>query len=404
MEDVVYPHVNDNYNYMPDFFYSPEKSLMENSYHYYSCFVWGMYLTQRFDTSLMAAVWEGARYSPTVYEALSDTLIGRYGWSQDSAFAEFTSWNYVTGGRDDGLHYADGEDYLEVYVGRSHSFFPVLVQNSPKSPAGYGSCYVQFIPGTATGMWRFVFDGADSRQWGAYLIKSTSVDSHEFVKIPLDPATYQGSVVVDDIGAYYRITLVGANLSEFSSGANYSYAVEEVPIYSVEVTPASDSALYSGDSRPFEFTVTNTSTDNDIFDITFSDNLGWVTPDTISKPLLAGHDTVITVEATAPIATPLGTTCELYVSARSWGESTVFDSIAHVAEIVLQRGDANFSGKINVSDVAYLTAFLFGSGPEPVPVFLAGDFNCSSTVNISDVARMITYLFGGGTPPPCNPY
>ncbi len=404
MEDIIYPHVNDNYNYMADFFYAPEKSLMENSFHYYSCFVWGMYLTQRFDTSLMVSVWEGARYSPTVYDALSDTLAGRYGWTQDSAFAEFTSWNYVTGGRDDGLHYDDGDDYMQISIGRSHSFFPVPVQNSPKSPAGYGSCYVQFIPGTATGMWRFVFDGADSRQWSAYLIKSTSVDAHEFVKIELDPMTYQGSVVVEDIGAYYRLTLVGANLSEFSSGANFSYAVEYVPIYSVEVAPASDTALYSGGSRPFEFVVTNTSTDNDIFDISFSDNLGWVTPDAISKSLLAGQDTTITVEATAPLTTPLGTTCELYVSARSWGESAVFDSISRVAEVVLQNGDANFSGKINVSDVTYLTTFLFGGGPEPIPVFLAGDFNCSSTVNISDIARMIDYLFGDGTPPPCNPY
>ena len=75
-----------------------------------------------------------------------------------------------------------------------------------------------------------------------------------------------------------------------------------------------------------------------------------------------------------------------------------------IQELVTVMKKAYDKEKINVSDVAYLTTFLFGGGPEPVPVFLAGDFNCSSSVNISDVTAMITYLFGGGDPPPCNPY
>ncbi|MDH4155973.1 MAG: hypothetical protein OEW00_01680 [candidate division Zixibacteria bacterium] len=59
------------------------------------------------------------------------------------------------------------------------------------------------------------------------------------------------------------------------------------------------------------------------------------------------------------------------------------------------RGDANSSRAVNISDVTFLIAYLFGipSGPAPVPS-LAGDANCTGSVNISDVAFLTTYLFG----------
>lgn len=67
------------------------------------------------------------------------------------------------------------------------------------------------------------------------------------------------------------------------------------------------------------------------------------------------------------------------------------------------RGDANSSRAVNISDVTFLIAYLFGipSGPPPVPS-LAGDANCTESVNISDVAFLTTYLFG--IPPGPAPY
>lgn len=61
-------------------------------------------------------------------------------------------------------------------------------------------------------------------------------------------------------------------------------------------------------------------------------------------------------------------------------------------------GDANNSGKVNLSDVTYIIAYIFGSGPVPNPM-ASGDLNCDSNVNISDVVMLITFVFGGGTQP-----
>lgn len=405
MEDIVFNAVNDNYNYLSYYFDDPEKSLMEQTIHMYASFVWNMYLAEKFDTSLHLSVWEGARYS-TVYNTLSDSLLGNFGWSQDSAFGAFAVWNYITNFRDDNLHYVEGSEYDPMTIDRSHSSFPVALQNSPKSPAGYGVCYVEFIPDGLPGTKKIIFDGSDSREWAAFIIKSTSANSHEYEKIILNSGSWDGYIEVPNFSSYYRVTLVGVNLSEFTSGANYSYEVELVSVYSVLAETISDSALYPGGTRDLEFRITNTSSENDIFSILSGDDSGWVTQETIDKALLSGADAVITVFVEVPQFTTLGSTNQVWVKAVSWGNGDVTDSVSAPVEVVLQRGDANFSGKVNVSDLSYLTAYLFGipTGPEPVPVFEAGDFNCNGKVNVTDITRLILYLFQNGDWSPCNPY
>jgi hypothetical protein len=63
-------------------------------------------------------------------------------------------------------------------------------------------------------------------------------------------------------------------------------------------------------------------------------------------------------------------------------------------------GDANKSGVVNIADVVYLIAYIFGSGPAPDPPE-SGDANCSGIVNIADVVYLIAYIFNSG-PPPCD--
>jgi len=62
------------------------------------------------------------------------------------------------------------------------------------------------------------------------------------------------------------------------------------------------------------------------------------------------------------------------------------------------RGDANTSGNLNISDITYLVAYLFGSGPKPMTI-QSGDANNDIKTNISDITYLVAYLFGGGSPP-----
>ena|GEM_PF-696767 len=71
-------------------------------------------------------------------------------------------------------------------------------------------------------------------------------------------------------------------------------------------------------------------------------------------------------------------------------------------------GNANGSTQeptIDIDDVVYLIAYIFSSGPAPVPYPSAsGDANCSClepAVDIDDVVYLIAYIFSGG-PAPCS--
>ncbi|MEA2030494.1 MAG: dockerin type I repeat-containing protein [candidate division Zixibacteria bacterium] len=403
-EDIVFDATDDNYQYLEAFMQEPEKSLMDNGSHAYGSFIWAMYLAEKFDTSLMVAMWEGAIWD-NAFDALADTIETRYGWTIDSAFAEFTVWNSCTDIRDDGLHYEESSQYHAVDIARSHTFYPVTLQTSPKNPAGYGSCYIDFFPGTETGILKLAFNGNDNREWSAYVVKSLTENTHEFEKIELDAISKYGTIDIPLFETYYRVTLVGANLSEYSEGAFFSYSADVRPPYSVESEIlTTDSAVYSGDTRDFEYMISNTSVLNDIYRITSWDTCEWITPDSFDVPILAGDDSVVTIPVHPVQGTPLDNISSLTFKVWSRNDTTVVDSQFIGAKIVLQHGDVNFNGSINVSDITYLVTYLFDGGPEPAPVILSGDSSCNGEVNISDVTVLVNYLFQEAPPPSCNPY
>lgn len=62
-------------------------------------------------------------------------------------------------------------------------------------------------------------------------------------------------------------------------------------------------------------------------------------------------------------------------------------------------GDANHNGNVDLSDLIWLTNYLFMGGVQPVPM-LAGDINCDGNVDLSDLIGLVNYLFVAG-PAPC---
>jgi hypothetical protein len=63
-------------------------------------------------------------------------------------------------------------------------------------------------------------------------------------------------------------------------------------------------------------------------------------------------------------------------------------------------GDANGDKQINVGDAVFLIAYVFNSGPAPIPE-IAGDANSDGQPNIGDAVYLINYVFKGG-PAPCS--
>ena len=82
-----------------------------------------------------------------------------------------------------------------------------------------------------------------------------------------------------------------------------------------------------------------------------------------------------------------------------------------VAQIVLcgdfnaPGSDTGGDGGVNIADLTFLVAYLFGGGASPDPL-CAADVNHDGAVNIADLTYLVAYLFGGGPEPSpecCNP-
>ncbi len=62
-------------------------------------------------------------------------------------------------------------------------------------------------------------------------------------------------------------------------------------------------------------------------------------------------------------------------------------------------GDMNADGIINIADLTYVIAYLYGGRALPIPTLCIGDLNNDGVVNIADLTYVIAYLYGGRPPP-----
>jgi hypothetical protein len=68
---------------------------------------------------------------------------------------------------------------------------------------------------------------------------------------------------------------------------------------------------------------------------------------------------------------------------------------------LVESGDVDNSGEIDIGDLVYMAEFSFSSGPPPQPRLEEGDVNCSGDVDIADIIYFVDYMFASG-PPPCS--
>jgi hypothetical protein len=290
MEEVVFPEVNDNYQYLPSFFEAPHEGLQHDGTHRYGSFVWPRFLEENFGIDIMRPIWHNVRYN-SAFAAMAAAL-DSIGTPFAKAFADFQNWNYLTGSRSEAGYYTDAAAYPEVAVMRTHSVIPDSNHYSvdPPEPLA-GNFIVIENPGDLTGIFTFALDGNPLVSWAA-------------------------GYLADYGGNDYRDTI----WTSFSNG------------------------------------------EGRIFVEYFED---------VERVIVA------------PVVTS------------SYGEVYNF-----FYDIYLRSpGDADANDLVNISDVIFIIAYIFGSGPASHP--LAGmDADCNRIVNISDAVYLVHYIFGGG-PEPC---
>jgi hypothetical protein len=111
-EDVVYPEVNDYFFYLPNYYSGFHGGLSFNTslYRGYERVVWPIFLAKRFSPSMMLDVWTRMRTQPFLES--TDAALVSIGSNLQTAFSEFTYWNYYTADRADTVkYYSEGNHY-----------------------------------------------------------------------------------------------------------------------------------------------------------------------------------------------------------------------------------------------------------------------------------------------------
>lgn len=113
MEDVLYPAVNDYYEYLRaswGHFRTPERAFTSNDLICYSRGIWGHYIAARYGRDMMRTTWEQIR-SVRPLTAI-DRALRTQGYDAPGAFAEWSLWNHFTGARSEGSrYYPDAAEY-----------------------------------------------------------------------------------------------------------------------------------------------------------------------------------------------------------------------------------------------------------------------------------------------------
>jgi hypothetical protein len=389
MEDEVFDPVNDNYNYLSDFFTVPQMPLMLFSgLHPYAAFIWPRYLSEVYGTDIVRAIWQECidGFATHAFE----TVLAGAGSSRDEAFADFVKWNWVTGSRDDGLHYEEGSHYPLISLMRLHATYPVVAQTSSQAPGGLGSNYIEFAApvGLTQRPFRITFDGGDSSLWSAGVVAQTTGGTFEFIDIPLDPSG-AGALGLSAFEGYAYLALVPARLDPSTAAANYTYSACVGPLPPLPLLPTAGETATTPVALEWEAVAGATA-----YALQVDDDSTFASPEI--DTLLASYR--LTADGMEP--------GEVYhwrvrvTDACTESEWSAAESFTATCGVAL-TGDVDLDGSRQAADIIYLVNYIFKAGPEPQPIAQAGDVTCDGSVTASDIIYMVAHVFKSG-PAPCD--
>jgi len=119
---------------------------------------------------------------------------------------------------------------------------------------------------------------------------------------------------------------------------------------------------------------------------------GTITYDSLTRVAISDPDSVFQVGEIV--------TVELTTDMQSSQGVPLASNYAWSFPIMVNAGDCNADGVIDVGDVVYLVNYLYKGDSPPDPLE-AGDTNCDQIVNVGDIIYLVNFLFKGGPPPSC---
>ncbi|HVP37391.1 MAG TPA: MXAN_6640 family putative metalloprotease, partial [Terriglobales bacterium] len=280
MENEVYDYINDYIYYLPSFFNSPWTSLRNfTGLHPYGSVVWPMFLGERFGVNIIKDIWTACGQVPgdNVLSATDGILRnGTYNSSLNSAFQEFSIWNYFTGDRaNPSLYgfYSEGPrwcvDYptchtpIRVVLTNQHTLYPAtdIVNQLPED---LGATYINFSPPSDTGGFRIDFSGDKGPDWNFSLIgfRGTVIPPWDtVVLLASTPGSINGQGLVFASERFTEVPMIIARGDTISS-QNYRYvdSTQFDPALNNGFIPPATDRVFQNFPNPFVIKEANSTT------------------------------------------------------------------------------------------------------------------------------------------------
>jgi hypothetical protein len=176
---------------------------------------------------------------------------------------------------------------------------------------------------------------------------------------------------------------VGLTFGTVSAGGTTSLTV------GTNGPPASGAFTIVPANQSMYFNLSTTATYSGQIEICLHYDKTWFTPTPETMLSLHHFDNTVWSDITTSLDTAANMICG------------VTDSLSPFVLAVssVNCGDADGEGTVDIADVVYLIAYIFSSGPAPMPL-TAGDADCDGGITIADAVYLVAYIFSGG-PAPC---
>lgn len=223
MEDMAFPEVNDNYNYLPYFFNVPQQGLLEGGNHQYAAFIWPKFLQERYGVEIMRNFWTECRYNSAVgaWSYVLDTLQTSLG----EEFARFAYWNYHTGERDYGKSYQSASDYPLIHIMRYSETIPDSNEVSVEPPEPLGTNYIVFNNYSGYhGAVTISFSGLISASWSlSYVIDYGSSQYVDSLHPNIENGV--GRIEIPHFESVLKVVIIPGVTSSYGTSFNYTYHI-----------------------------------------------------------------------------------------------------------------------------------------------------------------------------------
>jgi len=227
MEDEVYDPINDNQQYLSDWFDHPELSLnawepTDDGLHQYGSWIWNRHLQQVRGTNVVRSIWQqmDPAGNDDALEATTNVLGGEPELANE--FSAFTTKNYL-----DKEWYDEGRaNYPDVNIEETHNSYPTGDQT--KNLSHLASHYVQFDASDTSDdkVLKVDFDGADNKPFQVEFVKETAGgDKKGPIKMELSSGTREGERPIDDFGATHPTVVMNPANGDLTD-PQYTYSAE----------------------------------------------------------------------------------------------------------------------------------------------------------------------------------